>query len=107
MEFNISSEVGPAEFLNLLKNASLVIGKSFHLVVFSLLFHKDFIAVDGDNDARMKSILTKLQISERGQVNEENYKTIKLPSIDFDKIDAILHRERELSEKFLIESLNE
>lgn len=100
-------EAGPAEFLNLLKNASLVIGRSFHLVVFSLLFHKDFIAVDGDKDARMKSILTKLQIRERGQVNEDNYKTINLPSIDFDKIDALLRAERESSEHYIERSLNE
>ncbi len=100
-------EAGPAEFLNLLKGASLVIGKSFHLVVFSLLFHKEFIAVDGDTDARMKNILTKLQIPERGQVNEDNYKTVNLPSIDFEKVDALLRVEREFSEKYLEKSLNE
>lgn len=104
--FKVCSEVGPAEFLNLLKNANLVIGKSFHLVVFSLLFHKDFIAVDGDNDARMKSILTKLQIPERGQVNEENYNVVKLPQIDYEKVDAILQNERESSEQFIKKSFN-
>ena len=104
---DVVPEAGPAEFLNLLRNASLVIGKSFHLVVFSLIFHKEFIAVDGDTDARMKNILTKLQIPERGQVNEDNYKTVNLPSIDFEKVDALLRAEREFSEKYLEKSLNE
>ena len=98
-------ESGPAEFLNLLKNATLVIGKSFHLVVFSLLFHKDFIAIEGDTDARMISILTKLGIQERGQVNEGNYQTKVLPPIDFEKVDRILQKERTRSQQFLDEAL--
>lgn len=98
-------ESGPAEFLNLLKNATLVIGKSFHLVVFSLLFHKDFIALDGDKDDRMKSILEKLHIIERGQVTEDNYKSIKLPPIDFDFINQLLEDERQKSIHFLNSAL--
>lgn len=104
--FKACPEVGPAEFLNLLKNASLVIGKSFHLVVFSLLFHKDFIAIDGETDARMKSILTKLSIPERGQVNDDNYNTMKLPQIDYERVDAILQKEREFSKQFLCKAIN-
>lgn len=106
-DFFVCPEIGPIEFLNLLRDASFVIGKSFHLVVFSLLFHKDFIAIDGDTDTRMKSILTKLQIPERGSVNEDNFKTIRLPLIDYKKVDAFLLHEREKSELFLEKSLYE
>ena len=77
-------ESGPSEFLNLLKNATLVVGKSFHLVVFSLLFHKNFIAVDGDTDARMKYILKLTRTEERGLINENNFERISLPQIDFE-----------------------
>jgi len=101
------SEAGPIEFLNLLKNAKLVIGKSFHMVVFSLLFHKDFIAFDGATDARLRSIFTILGIPERGNVNEENYKTITLPQIDFDKVDELLECERTNSRYFLDLALSE
>ena len=94
-------ESGPAEFLNLLKNATFVIGKSFHLVVFSLLFHKDFIAIEGDRDARMRSILEKLHVLERGQVTEDNYMTIKLAPIDYNFIDQLLEDERQKSIHFL------
>lgn len=99
--FSSVPETGPAEFLNLLKNASLVVGKSFHLVVFSLLFHKEFIAFDGCNDARMKSILEKLNILERGCVDENNYDSMKLSPIDFIEVDQILLQERIQSELFL------
>lgn len=99
-------EAGPAEFLNLLKNATMVIGKSFHLVVFSLLFHKDFIAVDGDKDARMVSILEKLGIKERGEVNESNYKDIALSELDYMRIDGVINEMRKDSETYIHQALN-
>ena len=99
------SEAGPAEFLNLVKNAKLIIGKSFHLVVFSLLFHKEFIAIDGDNDARMKSLLDVLGIPERGLVTEDNFKSIQLLPIDFQTIDIMLAQERERSQRFIQKAL--
>lgn len=98
-------ESGPIEFLNLLKNASLVIGRSFHSVVFSVLFHKDFIAIDGNSDARMSDFLSQLAISERGMITEENYKQITLPKIDFDAIDKKLDVCRSSSDMFLMKAL--
>ena len=99
-------EAGPAEFLNLLKNATMMIGKSFHLVVFSLLFHKEFIAADGDTDARMKSILEKLGIKERGEVNEGNYKDIVLSELDYIQIDSMISEIRKESESFIRQALS-
>lgn len=51
---------GPKEFLNLCKNAKLVCGYSFHLVVFSLFFKVPFIAIDGKKDSRIMNLLTCL-----------------------------------------------
>lgn len=92
---------GPSEFLNLLRNATLVVGKSFHLVVFSLMFHKNFIAVDGKKDARLMHILNQIGIEERGEVDETNYKTVVLPKIDFLKSDRLLKELRLTSEEYL------
>lgn len=49
--------VGPREFLNLVKNAKVVCGASFHLMVFSLLFHKEFYCMNGDVDSRMNNLM--------------------------------------------------
>ena len=98
-------EAGPAEFLNLLKNAKMIVGRSFHLVAFSLLFHKNFISIDGDNDERMKSLLYRLHIPERGQVTENNYKTINLPDIDYDCTDILIDNMRKHSEAYLKRAL--
>lgn len=49
--------VGPSEFLNLVKNAKVVCGASFHLMVFSILFNKDFYCMNGDVDSRMSNLM--------------------------------------------------
>ena len=42
LEGKLLSEVNPAEFLNLIRNAEAVITDSFHATVFSIIFQKDF-----------------------------------------------------------------
>lgn len=98
-------EAGPSEFLNLLKNATMVIGRSFHLIVFSLIYHKDFIVLDGAEDARMKDILHNVGLIDRGRINHDNYMELTLPTIDSDKIDAFLSEQRQKSAEFLLNSL--
>lgn len=70
-------EVGPKEFLNLIKNAKLILGGSFHMLVFSLLFHKNFYSINADKDARTNHLITELKLNERiislndGIINDE------------------------------------
>ena len=42
LEGKLLSEVNPADFLNLIRNAETVITDSFHAAVFSIIFQKDF-----------------------------------------------------------------
>ena len=62
--FNRRQDTGPAEFLNLIKNAELVCGNSFHLVVFSIIFKKEFFVLSL-KDARMETLLNYLCINNR------------------------------------------
>ncbi|WP_304649773.1 polysaccharide pyruvyl transferase family protein [uncultured Duncaniella sp.] len=74
IRFNLKLCSGPIEFLNLVKNAKYVIGKSFHLAVFSTLFSKNFIAVNGMNDSRLNNYLSKLDIcniASNGKITSE------------------------------------
>lgn len=50
-------KTGPKEFLNLLFNASVILATSFHGTVFSILFEKPFLTIDGDKDARIFNLL--------------------------------------------------
>lgn len=50
-------EVGPSEFLNLVYNAEIICGASFHLIVFAILFRKCFYCMNGDVDSRMNNLM--------------------------------------------------
>ena len=65
--FNIKfyTNVGPSEFLNLTKNATIICGRSFHSIVFAILMKKDFLAIDGDKDSRMANLLKSLGLEHR------------------------------------------
>lgn len=57
---------GPIGFLNLIKNAQFVISSSFHGVVFSIIFERQFLAMDMEpNSSRVTSLLDGLKLSER------------------------------------------
>ena len=58
-------EAGPEEFLNLVKNAKLVISSSFHGTVFSIIFRKPFFSVNGSRDFRISNLLKRLGLMDR------------------------------------------
>ena len=99
----ISVASGPIEFLNLVHNAQLVIGKSFHLIVFSILFHKEFITIKKGNDARISSLINLLKIDKRNINAPQDYKLLK--PIDFLTAEKELNVFREESISYLKRSL--
>jgi len=53
--------IGPAEFLYLIKNSNLVLTDSFHATVFSIIFKKPFFAIERkDNEKKMNSRIVQL-----------------------------------------------
>lgn len=63
--FNIKADIGPKEFLNLIKNAQLVCCDSFHAVVFSIILQVPFLAMDGINDSRISHLLKMTGLENR------------------------------------------
>lgn len=65
----LSPEFGPAAFLSLMSNASLVLTRSFHGVAFSTIFEKNFWMLgkltNPDGDDRAASILNQLGLTDR------------------------------------------
>lgn len=100
-------ECGPLEFLNLIKNAKLVLSSSFHGTVFSIIFHKHFFAIDGDKDFRINNLLTMLNLQNR----TINIKDLKEKSeeafgkINFSLTEDILNKERNRSKEYLLTAL--
>lgn len=101
-------EVGPMEFLNLIKNAEYVIGRSFHLAVFSMIFNKKFIAVDGMSDSRLGNFLSEISM-EKCATNRDNLVEVINKINNEDNIrqrEAALFRLREKGRGYLFESLS-
>lgn len=92
--------VGPSEFLNLIKNARMVCGHSFHSVVFSILFKKEFLALDGDKDSRLSNLLNQLALTQRA-VNMDNPIVFSNEPLDYDTILRKLEIIRQPSLAFL------
>lgn len=95
---------GPIEFLNLVKNAQLVVGKSYHLAIFSIIFHKDFITLRCKNEERMESLFKKLNISGRNMESIDDYQN--LTDLDYNEIDKNLLQFKNDSIRFLKDSLS-
>lgn len=100
------TKVGPREFLNLIKNAKLVIAHSLHAVIFSIIFRKDFYAIDGDKDSRINYLLNTLGLQNRA-INVETHTIIDDTSIKtydsvFEKYDLL----KKDSISFITKSLN-
>ena len=94
---------GPIEFLNLVRNAKLVIGKSYHSVIFSILFHKNFITLKRKDDARMASLFNQLKITGRNIESIEDY--YNLTDIDYKVVNEELLKFKKQSISFLHKAL--
>lgn len=79
-------DAGPIEFLNLIKNAEYIVGSSFHLVVFSIIFEKKFLSLlhpkTGD---RVRELLCELKLENRIMSKNDNALKIK-NSIDYNDV---------------------
>lgn len=91
---------GPKEFLNLLYYADFVCGQSFHLAVFSLLFHKEFAILNGDKDPRMQELLAHCRIPQRG-INLKKPIFSQMEKIDYKMIDEWIKKERYNAKSYL------
>ena len=105
--------VGPAEFVWLFANASLIFTNSFHGVAFSILFKHPFINREISDDPngismsrRITGLLKLFGLENRRTFGDEKVFSPKDSlKIDFSRRDEVLPLERAKSFKFLAESL--
>ena len=103
---------GPAEFVGLIRNASMVITDSFHAAVFSLIYHRPFavlprFATDGSTTmgSRLTDFLTEYALLGQLFTTEALSLLHAFPEIDFTQADATLSRRRAESLAYLTENL--
>ena len=100
--------IGPQEFLYLIKNASLVFTDSFHACVFSMIFDKSFVIFNREGngsgmESRIKTLISKFKLKDR----EYNGDSITDNNIKHDYSNAfkILQDEKKKSKLFLMDAL--
>lgn len=100
------NNAGPVEFLNLLRHADCVCGKSFHLVVFSLILHKQFLAITGSTDARMSGLLEACDLCDHVIATTDVIANKQLSEINWDKVDEQLSKMKQFGAEYLFKALN-
>lgn len=98
------NNVGPGEFLGLIKNAELILTDSFHGTVFSIIYHKPFYTfsrtgVKESMDTRVVSLLKLLELTDRFE--PENITLDGVEQIDFGKSKIILDREKKRAIEYI------
>lgn len=93
----------PENFVSLFKNASYIVTSSYHGMVFSLLFEKDFNVVYSSVCERMINLLSELNLKERLVYDENN---ITLSPIDYTSVNKRLENMRSISKLFINKSLS-
>lgn len=98
-------DVGPKEFLNLIKHAKLIVTNSFHGTVFSTVYKRPFIsAIKEEADPRRASLMKQFGLEDH-LMNPNNYNLDKIFSTDFSIVEQKLAPLREHSINYLYKAL--
>lgn len=96
-------DAGVEEFLSLVKNAEFVVTNSFHGMIFSVQFQRDFVVFSRHQcDTKINELLELFGLSDRMMLTgEEQYK-----AIDYKDVHQRISKEREKSLLFLKTALD-
>jgi len=103
---------GPEGFVSLIKHARLIITDSFHGCVFSILYHKDFLAVlrtsnqdKKSMNSRIYDLLQRFGLGDRLLEDLEQGEKLYCKPVDYTVVEDILIRERKRSLAYLLGAL--
>lgn len=96
--------IGPSDFLKLIKNARCVLSNSFHGTAFSIIFENDFFVVNREDglNTRMRDFLSHLCLSDR-MISVESSDDILKSYIDYSDVQKIIINDTDKS-KILIDN---
>lgn len=90
----------PEEWLSLFCHADAVVTNSFHGVVFSTIFERQFVLVPGANPARLENMMKTLGISGRSCTDPAKVLEVYKTPIDYSEVDKHLTEERKKFDEF-------
>ena len=105
-------EVGPREFLSLIKNADCVCTDSYHGCVFSVLFHKPFAVYNryvtgsvNSKNSRIDTICHNLKLNDRRRTEKNTLSTLMEKSVNYSEVDRLLGEKRKDFDSYLDNAL--
>lgn len=91
--------------LGYVKKAKYVITATFHGTLFSIIFKKQFVSTT-DDCQKIIDILERLELTDRDITHIDKIENIIDKKIDYDKVEKIKNKNREISIKYLTKALN-
>lgn len=98
---------GPAEFIGFISGAEKILTDSYHGMLFSIMYHKDFWSIEReygkyDQSSRQLSLLDTLNIKNRYVRMDD---VLAEEAINYNEVEEVLGREREKSVKYLKDAI--
>ncbi len=113
-EYDVRYDVGPGEFIHIIKKAELVLSDSFHCTVFCLIGHTPFLTFyrtvplhGKDLNSRMTDLLAMVGLPKRMVKPGKEIDYSNLFTIDFNSADRKIKKMREESLAYLRNALGE
>ena len=107
--FKLPEIENPSTYLQLIKNAEIIITTSFHGTVFSTIYRKKFWTVKNGgmfgNDDRVKTLMHLLDLEDRMIPIEFDGVFDYLKEKDYDRYERLLEKEQEKAYKYLKKAL--
>lgn len=97
------ADVGPQEFVELIKNAEYIFTNSFHGTAFSMIFHKQFIVVN--HNIRIHNLLYTVGLESREILSLEEFINMDDSEIPYEEVQAKINQMLEISKQFLYRAL--
>ncbi|MEY8688015.1 polysaccharide pyruvyl transferase family protein [Bacteroides sp. AN502(2024)] len=110
-EGNDSLSATIPEWITLIRDARCVASSSFHGIVFSIIYHRSFVAIPltgkrSKANARLTSLLGSLGLQERIMADGSDFKALMDKPIDWDDVERRLSALRSKSWEFLRDALS-
>ena len=102
-------KIGPGEFIWLIKNAQFVITNSFHAIAFSVIYRKDFVALNryqdkNDMNTRLEYVLKRFGLIDQFVSGCNDFTTDK---VDYTETMKILKKEQDKMMKYIRDVLQD
>ena len=106
-DYNLTN-LSPGNFIWLFRNADFIISSSFHGMVFSIVFQKQFLTTPASyRCSRHKNVLEILNLENRILDDNDNLDNkLSMDSIDYNQVNISLNKARNESLEYLKNSIN-